>query len=148
MKAIEDLGDHFHRLAESNLGSNLDWEKIKAMVEDFYGNEELLLDVPFTAEKVANAVRRLKKRKVPGLEPDDLLAEHLKAGGKAVIIWLRNILNTIMQLEAIPEVLKRSVIVPVYRVGGKDPLCIDSYRGITLTSMVANFCYWIGLSQS
>ena len=38
----------------------------------------------------------------------------LKAGGKEVNIWLRNILNAVVDLEVIPEVLKRGVIVPVY----------------------------------
>ena len=108
-------------------------EKIRAMVEDSYGNEEFLYDVPFTADKVTNAVRRLNKRKAPG--PDGLLVEHPKAGGEAVNIWLRNILNAVVELEVIPDVLKRGAIVPVYKVGGKDPLCIDSYRGITFTSM-------------
>ena len=56
-----------------------------------------------------------------------------------------------MKLEVIPEVLKRGVMVLVYKAGGKDPLCIDSYLGITLTSMVTkvlDFCYLIGLSKS
>ena len=52
-------------------------------------------------------------------------------------VWLRNILNAVVKLEVIPEVLKRGVMVLVYKAGGKDPLCIDSYWGITLTSMVA-----------
>ena len=54
-------------------------------------------------------------------------------------------------MEVIPEVLKRGVMALVYKAGGKDPLCIDSYLGINLTSMVAkvlDFCYLIGLSQS
>ena len=55
------------------------------------------------ANKVTNAVRKLKKRKDPG--PDGLLAEHLKAGGEAVNIWLRNILNAVVELEVISEVL-------------------------------------------
>ena len=98
------------------------------------------MDVPFTADEVNNAVRRLKKRKPPG---PGLLVEHLKAGGEALIIWRRNILNSVVELEVIPEVLQRSVIVPVNKAGGKDPMFVDSYRGITLTSMVVkvlDFC--------
>ena len=97
-------------------------------------NEEYLLDVPFTAEEVSTAVSKLKK-KAPG--PDGLLAEHIKAGGEAVVIWLMNILNAIVELESVPAVLKRGVVVPVYKGGGKDPMKVDSYRGITLTSMIA-----------
>ena len=33
------------------------------MVENSYGNEEFLLDVPFTADEVTNAVRKLKEEK-------------------------------------------------------------------------------------
>ena len=64
------------------------------------------------------------------------MAEHLKSG-EVVVIWLMRILNAVIELEAVPEVLKRGVIVPVYKGGGKDPMRTDSYRGITLTSMVS-----------
>ena len=33
--------------------------------------------------------------------------------------------------------LKKGVVVPIYKRRGKDPMKTDSYRGITLTSMVA-----------
>ena len=49
-----------------------------------YGNEEHLLDVPFTSKEVFMAVSKLKKKKSPG--SDSLLAEHLKAGDNAVVI--------------------------------------------------------------
>ena len=42
-----------------------------------------------------------------------------------------------MELEVVPDVLNRGLIVPVYKGGGKDPLRVDSYRGVSLTSMVA-----------
>ena len=98
-------------------------------------NEEYLLDAPYTADEASRAVSKLKKKKAPG--PDGLLAEHLKAGREAVVIWLTNILNAIVELESVPTILKRGIVVPVYKGGGKDPMKIDSYRGITLTSMVA-----------
>ncbi len=66
-----------------------------------------------------------------------MAAEHLKAGGEATVIWLMNILNSVVELEAVPEILKTGVVVPIYKGGRKDPLKADSYRGVTLTSMVA-----------
>ena len=110
-------------------------EKDRGVRALLYGNEEYLLDVPFTSDEVARAVRELKRKKSSG--PDGPLVEHLKAGGDAVVIWLRNILNAVVELEGIPEVRKRGMVVPVYEGGGRDPLKTDSYRGITLTSMVA-----------
>ena len=50
------------------------------------------------------------------------MAEHLKAGGEAVVIWLMRVLNVIVELEAIPEVLKKGVVVPIYKRGGNDPI--------------------------
>ena len=61
----------------------------------------------------------------------------MRAGGEAVAIWLMNILNAVVELELVPPVLKRGVVVPVYKGGEKDPMKIDSYRGITLTTMIA-----------
>ena len=139
-RLLKIWANHFRVLAESSLsygqGNSDEWvEKIKRLEALSYENEEYLLDVPFTSDEVARAVHKLKKKKAPG--PDGLLAEHLKAGGDAVIIWLRNISNAVVELEVIPDVMKRGVVVPVYKGGGKDSLKIDSYRGITLTSMVA-----------
>ena len=65
---------------------------------------------------------------MPG--PDGLLAEHLKAGGEAVMIWLRNILNATVEVESVPTVLKRGVVLLVYKGDGKDSMKVDSYRGI------------------
>ena len=75
------------------------------------------------------------------------LAEHLKAGGEAVVIWLKNILNATVKLESVPTVLKRGVVVPVYKGGGKDPMKVDSYRGITLTSMISKVLEFLPLDQ-
>ena len=53
-----------------------------------------------------------------------------------MVIWLRNILTAVVELEIVPDILKRGLVVPVYKGGGKDPLRVDSYRGVTVTSMV------------
>ena len=50
-------------------------------------------------------------------------------------------------LEVVPDVLKRGVVVPVYKGGGKDPLKVDSYRGVTLTSMVAKVLEFLVLER-
>ena len=95
---------------------------------ELMGNENMLLDVPFSAEEVSAAVSKLK-----ATGPDGLMAEHFKAGGEVVVIWLLNVLNTLVELEVIPDVLKRGVVVPVYKGSGKDPLLVDSYWGVRRT---------------
>ena len=99
----------------------------------------MLLDVPFSAEEVSAAVSKLI-----ATGPDGLMA-----GGEVVVIWLLNVLNTIVELEVIPDVLKRGVVVlvPVYKGSGKDPLWVDSYWGVTLSSMVAKVLEFLCLQR-
>ena len=45
--------------------------------------------------------------------------------------------NNICDLELIPDCFKPGIIVPAFKGKGKDPLLVNSYRGITLTSVFA-----------
>ena len=94
-----------------------------------------MLDIPFSVEEVKRVVGKLKKKKVAG--PESILAEHLIAGGDAVDLWLNEVLNAMVEMEKIPDVLKCGVEILIYKGGGKDPLNINTYRGVTLTSVIA-----------
>ena len=98
-------------------------------------NEEGLLDIPFSVEEVKRVVGKLKKRKAAG--PDSILAEHLIAGGDAVDLWLNEVLNAMVEMEKIPDVLKCGVEILIYKGSGKDTLNTNTYRGVTLTSVIA-----------
>ena len=52
-------------------------------------------------------------------------------------MWLTGILNLIIELELIPLSLKQGITIPVFKGGGKDPLNVNSYRGITLNSVIS-----------
>ena len=71
------------------------------------------------------AVSKLKHKKAPGL--DGLMAEHWQVGGHCTTIWLVNILNAGVELEAVSDVWKNGILVPVYKGGGKDPLLMNNY---------------------
>ena len=77
----------------------------------------------------------MKLKKSAG--PDNLTAEHLKFGGQSIIIWLTEIFNSVVDVEQIPTCLKLGITIPVYKGGGKDPLNVNSYRGITLNSVIS-----------
>ena len=51
--------------------------------------------------------------------------------------WLTCILNAIVDLEVLPDTLKSGIVVPIYKGSGKDPLLVNNYRGITLSSVVS-----------
>ena len=133
---LEAWVNHFATLAESKATDNQDLAELKASIESLLPismeNEEYILDALFTVE-VEKAIKRLKSRKAPG--SDNLLAEHLIEGGQSVVICLTNILN------AIPGSFKSSLVVPVYKCSGKDPLK-DSYRCITLSPVFSQSIAW------
>ena len=52
-------------------------------------------------------------------------------------MWLTGLLNLIIELELIPPSLKQGITIPVFKGGGKDPLNVNSYRGITLNSVIS-----------
>ena len=54
-----------------------------------------------------------------------------------VQIWLRNVLNTLVEFDEVPSLLKAGIIIPVCKRHGRDPLKMNSYRGVTLSSVIA-----------
>ena len=99
-RACAVWADHFGRLSLSKVGNEPQLQELECRVAELlsesYRNEEILLDTPFCAEEVADAVKMLKAGKAPG--PDGLLAEHLKWGGDSVLVWLQGVLNSLWSL--------------------------------------------------
>ena len=121
---LEVWRQHFSRLSKSR-GDEVpellvQKEKMASLELKSIWNEEGLLDIPFSLEEVKGAITKLKRKKAAG--PDGVVAEHLIAGGDAVSLWLKGILNAVIEMEKIPAVLKCGVVVPVYKGGGRDPL--------------------------
>ena len=52
-------------------------------------------------------------------------------------LWLKKIYNRIIELEDLPSCLKAGLVIPVYKRQGKDPLKVNSYRGITLSPVLS-----------
>ena len=98
-------------------------------------NEDFVLDTPFTPEEIESVLRNLKLGKSAGY--DQVQPEHLKYGGPALYIWIKHVANAIIELECVPESLKVGIVTPLYKGGGKDPLDRNSYRGITLSPVLA-----------
>ena len=64
-------------------------------------------------------------------------AQYTLHGGQNLKLWLLQIMNAIAHLESIPDSLNLAVITPVYKGSGKDPLDRGSYRGISVTPIIA-----------
>ena len=80
-------------------------------------------------------MRNLKLGKSAGY--DQVQPEHLKCSGPALYIWIKQVANAIIELECVPESLKVGIVTPLYKGGGKNPLDRNSYRGITLSLVLA-----------
>ena len=132
---LDVWAQHFGKLAKLKVsdsglqGLSCEMDKLASRS---VSNEEFTLDVPFSAEEVATAVKKLKGRKAAG--PDGLTAEHFKESGDVMVIWLVNILNAVVDLEVVPSTLKS---VLMYKGGDRDPVLVDSYRGVTLSPVIA-----------
>ena len=123
---------HFRGISASNEDQFPTLCAIKQQVEHLHiesqENKEMILDVSFCAEEV-------KPGKSAGHDMID--PEHIKYGGEILKIWIHEICNAIVELEHVPESLKLGIVTLIYKGGGRDPLNTSSYRGITLTSVIA-----------
>ena len=89
----------------------------------------------FVPEEVDAAINRLKRSSSAG--PDSLSPQHLIYDGPLLKCWLCKVFNSIVNFEVISSQFKAGIIVPIYKGKGKGPLLPGSYRGITLTSVIA-----------
>lgn len=82
-----------------------------------------------TRKEIELAIQRMKNNKAPG--PSGMTAEMLKALDQDGIDWLYIILNDFMRHELLPDDLKASEIITIYKQKG-DALECGNYRGIKL----------------
>ena len=130
---------HFTNLGQSLCSSNPSLSNIQSQIHQLeaqtYLENDYVLDSTIVVEEIEAALAHRKKSSSGG--PDHLSPHHLSLSGPLFKNWICKIFNTILTLEAIPASFKAGIIIPLYKGKGKDPLSTDSYRGITLTSVLA-----------
>jgi hypothetical protein len=110
-------------------------QQLKPLLVSSRENEDFVLDVSFCSEEIERVLRNLKSGRSAG--HDKLQPEHLKYGGAALNLWIKQVVNAIVEFESIPDSFKLGIVTPVYKGGGRDPLDNNSYRGITLSPLLA-----------
>ena len=73
-----------------------------------------------SASEVELSIEKLKSHKSPGT--DQIPAELIKAGGKAIRCEIHKPIISISNKEELPEEWKESIIVPIYKKGDKERL--------------------------
>ena len=141
--------DHFSTLGKSLCSSNPSLRSSQsrtALLEaQSYTESDHILDSPFSEEEIQEAILHLKKDSAGG--PDLLSPQHLLYSGPLFRKWLCQLFNNTLELEAIPSAFKLGTIFPIYKGKGKDPLSTKSYRGITLTSVLAKTLEYVLLDR-
>ena len=122
---FQSLGQsrHSNRANNSILDTDL-------LFHSSFANKDGVLDENLTIEEVERAVKSLKNCKSSGA--DGITAEHLKYGGPDIPSWLKRIFNSIIKLEVIPTTLNMSLVTPVFKDKGRDPLDPNNYRASQL----------------
>jgi hypothetical protein len=84
----------------------------------------------FNSSQVEMAIEKIKRHKSPGT--DQIPAELIKAGGRAIRSEIHKLINSIWNKEELPEQWKESIIVPIYKKSDKTDC--SNYLGISLLS--------------
>jgi hypothetical protein len=80
-------------------------------------------------------IGKLKSYKSPST--DQIPAEFIKAGGEILRSEIHKLICSIWNKEELPQQWKESIIVPIYKKGGKADC--NSYRGNSLSSLPTKF---------
>jgi hypothetical protein len=89
---------------------------------------------PFEEVDVQKAVKHLKAGKA--MDELGLAAEHIRYGELQILPVLTRLLNRIVKGRKVPELFKSGLITPVYKKNRKPKNQPDSYRRITITSIM------------
>ena len=82
-----------------------------------------------TNAEIEMALRKMKNGKATG--PDNLPVEVWKSLGRTVVNFLKEALNKITDEEKIPDIWRKSILIPIYKNKG-DILNCGNHRGIKL----------------
>ena len=135
---ISAWATHFEELGASKVNGSSSLQLLQSIISSYKvsssQNEDFIVDTPITVEEIEAAIAKLKRGKSCG--PDGIFPEHILFGGSAYRLWLVKILNETIDFESIPRSFLNSIIVPIYKGKGRDPLLAKNYRGISLTSVI------------
>ena len=56
-------------------------------------------------------------------------------------------MNSVIDLESVRDSLKWGVVILIYKESGKDPLLVESYRDVTLSSVVTKVLEFLVLER-
>ena len=131
--------DYFEQLSRASVDDKFD-EKYKCMVEQDLHNLRMLYKTTETISQftTVDEILLVLNTMSNGKAPDELsvMVEHLKYGGIIVARMLEQLFNKIYTSGIVPEIFKSGIITPIYKKQGKPLDDPNSYRRITVCSII------------
>ena len=100
--------------------------------------------IKISQREVRQALHSLNNGKAADIH--GLKAEHIKTAEQILIPSLTELFNIMLKCNRTIEPLNSAFILPVHKKG-KDSLCTDNYRGITITPILAKLMQHILLAR-
>ncbi|CAG2234155.1 unnamed protein product [Mytilus edulis] len=125
------------------------FHEISSKVQTYFQNSDKAsipeLEKQITLEEIREQINTLKCGKAPG--PDRITNEHILYGGDQVIKYLCKLFNMILKTEYLPVSFRHGIIIPLYKGSNKDKTKPNSYRAVTLTSVLGKLLEKIFLTR-
>ena len=102
-------------------------------------------DIVISSEEVESAVRLAHKGKACG--DDGIYYEHIMFGGVFLYQTLADLFSAMVRYSYVPIEMKKGVIITLYKGGNKRKDDADSYREITLSSVLLQLLERIALTR-
>ena len=133
-EASEKLASNFVKNT-SNSADSACYTKFVEMYEKYVGESSQLMS--FSRENVHMAFLKLHLNKAGGL--DGLTGNHLKHASDSLIDHITCLFNLCLKHACVPYNFTVSKIVPVLKNGLLDKACVDSYRPVSLCSILSKW---------
>ena len=122
------------QLIENDVQTLLDLQN-KSVVPENYAS----------ADEIFDAMMKMKNGKAA--DELNLMSEHLKLGGPTICNVLKVLFDRIVKQKKIPDIFKSGIITPVYKKHNKPLEDPNSYRRITVCSIIGKVFETIHLSK-
>ena len=126
--------NHFQTIFQSKATSNTDVATALTELNHLEIQSRMIcddiVDDDFSVKEIEGSLKKLKLGKMGAL--DGLQPKH---NGSLLVVWPKQIFCAFVNFEHVPSNLLTGIIRPIYKGKGKDPLCCNSYRDITMTSV-------------
>ena len=134
-EVVQVWRDHFECISQPRQSPNFDerhYKHVYDSVKSWYNEDDdgEFLTQTFTYDEVNTGMKALNRGKAAGC--DGLTTEHFIHAGGTFITLIRDIFNSIVRLEYIPENFRRGTQIPLYKGKNLNLLDVNNYRGITL----------------